>query len=73
MKQEALSIAMELAQLDDDLAERAAEIIRQLVNVAYPEKTKQDEIQKSVSSRLEVNMKLEQDEMEGVDEKEWDE
>ncbi|XP_031341149.1 coronin-7 isoform X1 [Photinus pyralis] len=36
-------------------------------------KTKQDEIQKSVSSRLEVNMTLEQDNMEGVDEKEWDE
>ncbi|KAK5643995.1 hypothetical protein RI129_007840 [Pyrocoelia pectoralis] len=36
-------------------------------------KTKQDEIQKSVSSRLEVNMTLEQDDMEGVDEKEWDE
>lgn len=36
-------------------------------------KTKQDEIQKSVSSRLEVNMALEQDDMEGVDEKEWDE
>ncbi|KAK4887740.1 hypothetical protein RN001_004011 [Aquatica leii] len=36
-------------------------------------KLKQDEIQKSVSSRLEVNMKLEQDDMEGVDEKEWDE
>ncbi|CAG9762430.1 unnamed protein product [Ceutorhynchus assimilis] len=34
-------------------------------------KNKQEEIQKSVSSRLEVNLKLEQDEMEGVDEKEW--
>ena len=48
MKQEALSIAMELAELDahmpNDLAARAAEIIRQLVNQAYPEKTKQDEI-----------------------------
>lgn len=31
------------------------------------------QIQKSVSSRLQVNMKLEQDEMEGVDEKEWEE
>ncbi|XP_017767884.1 PREDICTED: coronin-7 isoform X2 [Nicrophorus vespilloides] len=35
-------------------------------------KTKQDEISKSVSSRLEVNLKLEQDDMEGVDENEWD-
>ncbi|XP_050307808.1 coronin-7 isoform X2 [Anthonomus grandis grandis] len=36
-------------------------------------KNKQEEIQKSVSNRLEVNLKLEQDEMEGVDEKEWNE
>ncbi|XP_066145726.1 coronin-7 isoform X2 [Euwallacea fornicatus] len=36
-------------------------------------KNKQDEIQKSVSNRLEVNLKLEQDDMEGVDEKEWNE
>lgn len=35
-------------------------------------KSKQNEISKSVSNRMEVNMKLEQDEMEGVDEKEWD-
>jgi coronin-7 len=32
---------------------------------------KQEEIQKSVSNKLEMNLKLEQDEMEGVDEKEW--
>lgn len=36
-------------------------------------KHKQEEIQKSVSNRLEVNLKLEQDEMEGVDEREWNE
>jgi hypothetical protein len=29
------------------------------------------QIQRAVSSRMEVNMKLEQDEMEGVDEHEW--
>ncbi|XP_044254931.1 coronin-7 isoform X2 [Tribolium madens] len=34
-------------------------------------KLKQEELQKSVSNRMEVNLKLEQDEMEGVDEKEW--
>ncbi|XP_060530155.1 coronin-7 isoform X2 [Cylas formicarius] len=34
-------------------------------------KNKQEEIQKSVSDRLEINLKLEQDDMEGVDEKEW--
>ncbi|XP_972622.1 coronin-7 isoform X2 [Tribolium castaneum] len=34
-------------------------------------KMKQEELQKSVSNRMEVNLKLEQDEMEGVDEKEW--
>ncbi|RZC40501.1 coronin-7 [Asbolus verrucosus] len=34
-------------------------------------KLKQEEIQRSVSNRLEVNLKLEQDDMEGVDEKEW--
>jgi coronin-7 len=34
-------------------------------------KMKQEEIQKSVSNKLEMNLKLEQDEMEGVDEKEW--
>ena len=31
------------------------------------------QIQKTISSRVEVNLKLEQDDMEGVDEKEWDE
>ncbi|XP_075212375.1 coronin [Lycorma delicatula] len=36
-------------------------------------KQKQDEIQRLISSRVEVNMKLEQDKMEGVDEREWDE
>lgn len=35
-------------------------------------KEKQNEIQKSISNRMEINLKLEQDEMEGVDEKEWD-
>lgn len=29
------------------------------------------QIQRAVSSRMEVNLKLEQDEMEGVDEHEW--
>jgi hypothetical protein len=29
------------------------------------------QIQRAVSSRMEVNLKLEQDEMEGVDEREW--
>lgn len=37
------------------------------------EKAKQQEIQKSVSARMEYNNKLEQDEMEGVDENEWEE
>ncbi|XP_054728051.1 coronin-7 isoform X3 [Anastrepha obliqua] len=37
------------------------------------EKNKQQEIQKSVSARLEYNTKLEQDDMEGVDENEWQE
>lgn len=36
-------------------------------------KAKQNEIKNSVSARMEVNYKLEQDEMEGVDIKEWDE
>ncbi|CAO1339123.1 unnamed protein product [Diamesa serratosioi] len=36
-------------------------------------KAKQNEIKNSVSARMEVNYKLEQDEMEGVDVKEWDE
>ncbi|KAL3267045.1 hypothetical protein HHI36_011187 [Cryptolaemus montrouzieri] len=35
-------------------------------------KEKQHEIQKSVSNKMEINMKLEQDDMEGVDEKEWE-
>ncbi|XP_065334723.1 coronin-7 isoform X2 [Cloeon dipterum] len=35
-------------------------------------KEKQAAIQKSVSKRMEINMKLEQDEMEGVDSKEWE-
>ncbi|XP_073998500.1 coronin isoform X2 [Rhodnius prolixus] len=34
-------------------------------------KHKQEQIQKSVSSKLEINLKLEQDKMEGVDEGEW--
>lgn len=37
------------------------------------DKLKQKQIQKSVSSRLEYNAKLEQDDMEGVDEGEWEE
>ncbi|XP_014280397.1 coronin-7 isoform X2 [Halyomorpha halys] len=36
-------------------------------------KQKQEQIQKSVSSRVEINMKLEQDNMEGVDAVEWNE
>ncbi|KAJ9590762.1 hypothetical protein L9F63_016278, partial [Diploptera punctata] len=35
-------------------------------------KEKQEQIQRAVSSRMEVNMKLEQDEMEGVDDREWE-
>lgn len=31
------------------------------------------QLKKSVSSKLEVNLSLEQDDMEGVDEKEWNE
>nr|AAL48498.1 LD08951p [Drosophila melanogaster] len=34
---------------------------------------KQQEIQKSVSARMEFTTKLEQDDMEGVDENEWQE
>ncbi|GFG39279.1 hypothetical protein Cfor_02204, partial [Coptotermes formosanus] len=34
-------------------------------------KEKQEQIQRAVSSKMEVNLKLEQDEMEGVDEREW--
>ncbi|XP_058813548.1 coronin-7 isoform X2 [Topomyia yanbarensis] len=36
-------------------------------------RSKQDEIKNSVSARMSINRKLEQDDMEGVDEKEWDE
>ncbi|KAJ8951735.1 hypothetical protein NQ318_012586 [Aromia moschata] len=36
-------------------------------------KNKQEELKKSVSNKLEVNLHLEQDDMEGVDEKEWNE
>ncbi|KAK3909371.1 Coronin-7 [Frankliniella fusca] len=35
-------------------------------------KRRTEQIQQSMSSRVEMNMKLEQDDMEGVDEKEWD-
>nr|CAD7568796.1 unnamed protein product [Timema californicum] len=35
-------------------------------------KEKQEQIQRAVSSRMEVNLKLEQDDMEGVDEREWE-
>ncbi|KAJ4439635.1 hypothetical protein ANN_07763 [Periplaneta americana] len=34
-------------------------------------KEKQEQIQRAVSNRMEVNLKLEQDDMEGVDEREW--
>ncbi|XP_049826168.1 coronin-7 isoform X2 [Aethina tumida] len=40
-------------------------------DLATQTKSKQEEIQRSVSNKLEINLKLEQDEMEGVDEKEW--
>uniref|UniRef100_A0A8D8FMA0 Coronin n=1 Tax=Culex pipiens TaxID=7175 RepID=A0A8D8FMA0_CULPI len=36
-------------------------------------RSKQDEIKNSVSARMPINRKLEQDDMEGVDEKEWEE
>ncbi|XP_018326733.1 coronin-7 isoform X1 [Agrilus planipennis] len=36
-------------------------------------KSKQAKIQQSICDRIEINMKLEQDDMEGVDEKEWEE
>lgn len=36
-------------------------------------KHKQDEIKNSVSSRVKFTTKLEQDDMEGVEEKEWEE
>ncbi|XP_044735362.1 coronin-7 isoform X2 [Chrysoperla carnea] len=35
-------------------------------------KSKQEQVTKSMSSRLEMNLNLEQDHMEGVDEKEWE-
>ncbi|XP_069703216.1 coronin-7 isoform X2 [Periplaneta americana] len=35
-------------------------------------KEKQEQIQRAVSNRMEVNLKLEQDDMEGVDEREWE-
>jgi len=35
-------------------------------------KEKEEQIQRAVSSKMEVNLKLEQDEMEGVDEREWE-
>uniref|UniRef100_A0A0A9Y0H5 Coronin n=1 Tax=Lygus hesperus TaxID=30085 RepID=A0A0A9Y0H5_LYGHE len=36
-------------------------------------KQKREELQKSISNRVEINLKLEQDKMEGVDEAEWNE
>ncbi|XP_063231894.1 coronin-7 [Bacillus rossius redtenbacheri] len=36
-------------------------------------KEKQEQIQRAVSRRMELNLKLEQDDMEGVDDKEWEE
>ncbi|KAG8238116.1 hypothetical protein J437_LFUL012727 [Ladona fulva] len=36
-------------------------------------KEKQEQIQRAVSSRMELNLRLEQDDMEGVEENEWDE
>ncbi|KAI4463525.1 coronin [Holotrichia oblita] len=42
-------------------------------DMAHHTKAKQEEIQKTISSRVEMNLKLEQDDMEGVDEKEWEE
>lgn len=46
---------------------------QQFLTQSEYDKLKQKQIQKSVSSRLEYNTKLEQDEMEGVDEGEWEE
>ncbi|EDW06284.2 uncharacterized protein Dmoj_GI21649 [Drosophila mojavensis] len=45
----------------------------QFGNKSEYETNKQQEIQKSVSARMEYNTKLEQDDMEGVDENEWQE
>jgi hypothetical protein len=42
---------------------RVADFVSECVSVM--------QIQRAVSNRMEVNMKLEQDEMEGVDEREW--
>lgn len=36
-------------------------------------KAKQEEIKNSVSARMELNLNLEQDDMEGVDAEEWEE
>ncbi|BET03466.1 Domain of unknown function (DUF1900) [Nesidiocoris tenuis] len=36
-------------------------------------KQQKEQLQKSISSRVEINLKLEQDKMEGVDESEWNE
>ncbi|XP_075991727.1 coronin-7-like, partial [Anticarsia gemmatalis] len=41
-------------------------------HVPHDNKDKQDQIMKSMSAKMEVNMKLEQDSMEGVDETEWE-
>ncbi|XP_068623199.1 coronin-7 [Battus philenor] len=41
-------------------------------HVPLDPKEKQDSIMKSMSARVQVNLKLEQDSMEGVDESEWD-
>ncbi|XP_073834070.1 coronin isoform X2 [Musca autumnalis] len=45
----------------------------QFINKFDTDRIKQKEIQKSVSARMEYNTKLEQDDMEGVDENEWQE
>lgn len=41
-------------------------------HVPHDTKDKQDQILKSMSAKMEVNLKLEQDSMEGVDEAEWE-
>ncbi|GBP51830.1 Coronin-7 [Eumeta japonica] len=41
-------------------------------HIPFDAKDKQESIMKSMSARMEVNLKLEQDSMEGVDESEWD-
>ncbi|CAG9129742.1 unnamed protein product [Plutella xylostella] len=41
-------------------------------HVPYDPKDKQDSIMKSMSAKVQVNLKLEQDNMEGVDETEWE-